>query len=121
MAVAILFGSLMFAACGGNSNSPSGIVKSAYTELQKGNYDKYFDIAIALTDRVSEDEKESYVNLITEVMEANGGLKSFEIQNEEISEDGLTATIEIKIVYGNGTDSTQKAKFEKKDGVWIAK
>jgi len=50
--------------------------------------------------------------------EAKGGLKSFEIMEENISEDGLTAAVSVKLVYGNGTEDSDKLNFVKEDGKW---
>ena len=50
--------------------------------------------------------------------DAKGGLKSFEILEEKIAEDGKTATVTTKVTYGNGTEDTQNSTYVNKDGVW---
>ena len=52
-------------------------------------------------------------------MKEKQGLKSYEVLSEEISEDGNKATVEMKIVYGNGEEKTEKVKLAKNDkGEW---
>ena len=50
--------------------------------------------------------------------EAKGGLKSFDILSETISEDGKTATVSTQINYGNGSVDLQQSSYMNKDGVW---
>ena len=42
----------------------------------------------------------------------------FEVVEEKISEDGLSATVSTKVAYGNGTESTEQSKYVKKDNAW---
>lgn len=52
-------------------------------------------------------------------MKEKEGIKSYEILSEEIAEDGNSAVVKVKIVYGNGTEDEQKIKLVKdKDGEW---
>ena len=107
---------------GGGGNTPSGIMKSVYTQMQAGNYDKaakFFLDNLDATDK----EKAQYGALITsdklkKSAEEKGGIQSFEIVSEKISDDGLSAVVEMKIVGKNGKTETNKGSFVKKDGVW---
>ena len=62
--------------------------------------------------------KKSFTEKAKQSTEAKGGVKSFEVVEEKISEDGLSATVSTKVVYGNGTESTEQSKYVKKDNVW---
>ena len=68
-------------------------------------------------------EKEQLVALLrekgTKAMEKKQGLKSYEVLSEEISEDGNSATVKMKMVYGDGSEDTQDLKLVKNDdGDW---
>jgi len=107
---------------GGGGNTPSGIEKSIYTQMQKGNYDKVIGIMIDNLDATKE-QKAQFAALFTsdkikKEIEKDGGIKSFEIAKETISEDGLSATVETKIVNNEGKESTKTSKYVKKDGKW---
>ncbi|MDR2839755.1 MAG: DUF4878 domain-containing protein [Paludibacter sp.] len=115
---------------GSSANSPAAIEKSMYIEFQKGNYDKGVEILIAnldsnnssSSDETSESEMAESIKTLAEKNKNNyeekGGLKSFEILKETISEDGQTATVESKVLYGNGSEDTNTSAYVKRNGVW---
>ena len=110
---------------GGGSNAPAGITKSIYSQMQKGNYVKAVEVMMNNLDSDDSLDKEGKAEMIKAFAEkaessteAKGGLKSFEIMEENISEDGLTAAVSVKLVYGNGTEDTDKLNFVKEDGKW---
>jgi hypothetical protein len=95
--------------------------------LQKGNYEKAIEILFKDADSssskaTSSDEGEEYFQAFAEKAKATadkkGGIKDFEITKEAISEDGLKATVSVKIAYGDGTTDDEDINFVKKDGVW---
>lgn len=51
--------------------------------------------------------------------EQQGGIKSFEVISEEISEDGNSATVTYKQVYGDGTEKEGTQAMVKRDGKWL--
>ena len=114
--------------CGGGSgggNNPASIEKSIYTQMQKGNFEKAVEIMLENLDSdkiPSAEEKAQFLTTFTkkakQSFDAKGGIKSFEILGEEISEDGLKATVTSKIVFGNGEEETNKSKYVKVDGKW---
>ena len=113
--------------CGGGSgsNTPASIEKSIYVQMQKGNYEKAVEIMVDNLDSEktpSAEEKAQLLAAFTEKAkqsaEAKGGIKSFEIVEEEISEDGLSATVSTKIVYGDGSEQTETSKYVNKEGKW---
>lgn len=117
---------LLFTNCGGE-NTPAGIEKSIYTQLKNGNYEKAMTIMInnSVDYDQSAPEKpqiiKSFAQKAQQSTEAKGGIKSFEIGDESISEDGLSAVVEVKIVYGNGSEDTKKSFYIKKDNKWMGK
>ena len=109
--------------CGGGGNTPAGIEKSILTQMQKGNYDKAIEIMMAHLDATAEQKAQLAAFINSEKLKAEaekkGGIASFEVIKEEISEDGLTATVETKTVYKDGKEKTDTNKYVKKDGKWL--
>ena len=123
--VAIVFFTSNCGGGSGGSNSPASINKSIYTQMQKGNYKKAVEIMVENLDSKkasSDKEKAQFLTMFAEKAkesaEAKGGIKKFEIVEEKISEDGLSATVSTKIVFGNGDETTEKSKYVKQDGKW---
>ncbi|MDR0332643.1 MAG: DUF4878 domain-containing protein [Dysgonamonadaceae bacterium] len=107
----------------GGKNSPASIEKEIYNQMKKGNYEKVFDhIAGFDSDEISATDRREIVKALSEKAkqsaDAQGGLKDFEILSETISDDGLTATVETKLVFGNGSEETQTSKYVKTDDKW---
>jgi hypothetical protein len=116
---------LVAASCGGG-DTPSAITESIYSQLQKGNYEKAFAIWADNLDEEelpAAEEKAAFVSALSEKAkqsaEVNGGAISFKIENEEIAEDGNSATVKLTIVYGErGGIGTERNRYVKKDGKW---
>ena len=123
LAVAVI--AFFIASCGGGDNTAAGIEKSIYSQMEKGNYEKAIEILIESIDSErtpSAEEKAKVLTALAEEakqsIEAQGGIKSFEITGEDISEDGLVAIVTSKIVYGGGKEEFNKSKYVNKDGKW---
>ena len=108
----------------GPANTPSAVAEEACKCMQNEDYEGYADL---MDLKKSEDgkgvEKEQLAALLREkgskTMEKKQGIKSYEVLSEEISEDGKSANVKMKIVYGNGDEDTQKMKLVKNDdGDW---
>ena len=70
-----------------------------------------------------EDEKQMLVAMMKDKakkkFEKQDGIKSYEALSEEISEDGKTAIVKMKIVMGDGSETTDDIKLRKdEDGNW---
>lgn len=123
VAVAI---ALLVVNCGGKGgNSPSDIEKSLYTQMQNGNYEKFAELLMKNLDSDKEataEEQSQFIKTFGEKAkqstEAKGGIKSFEVVEEKIAEDGQSATVSTKVVFNDGTDKTETTKYVKKDDAW---
>lgn len=124
LAVAVI--ALLVVNCSGNGgNTPAGIEKTVYTELQKGNYEKAAKLLVESLDSDKEstaEQKTEMIKAFTEKakqsMEAKGGIKSFEVMEEKIASDGLSATVSTKVIYNDGTEKMEDSKYVKKDNTW---
>ena len=108
----------------GPANTPSAVAEEACKCMQNEDYEGYADLMdLKKSDDGKGVEKEQLAALLrekgTETMEKKQGIKSYEVLSEEISEDGKSANVKMKIVYGNGDEDTQKMKLVKNDdGDW---
>ena len=69
----------------------------------------------------SEEEIAQMAALIEMVYEANGGLKDYEILGEEISEDGQSAKVTVKYIFGNGEEKEDSDKLILSESGWVIK
>ena len=120
---ALLFVALFAFACGGSS-TPGDVAVELYNLVDAGNYEKAADL-IAYEGETSEaiaEQKAMITSLFKEKagpqLEANGGVKSVEVLGETLSEDGKQADVELKIVYGNDTEETEKVSLVLTDDGW---
>ena len=109
-----------------SDNSPKGVAKKAISCMQAKDWNGYVDLLYFDKEEGKDidKEKEQLAALFKEKGEKElnkqGGIKSYEIVSEEISEDGNTATVTVKIVYGDGTEKNNEEIKMKKDanGDW---
>lgn len=127
--IATLFGIialvLMMTSCG---NTPTSVAEKSVKCLQNKDYKGYVDlIYYSEEDEKSPEElekgKETLVALMEDKagneMKKNGGIKSYETVSEEISENGKTATVTMKLTYGDGTSKEEAFKLRKNsDDKW---
>ena len=97
--IAIAAVALVMAACSGG-NSPSDVAKQAVKCIQDKDYDMLRSKAESTLDK-------------------KGGIKDYEIISETVAEDGKTANVEMKIVYGDGEEKNDVMKLRLDDaGDW---
>ena len=98
------------------SSSPSDTVKAYFKALQAGNYEK----ALSYTDIT---DQETIQKQIAKYKEFDIKVVDFEILSEKISEDGNSATVEVKSTVTSSfneepEESTKEMKLVKVDGKW---
>jgi hypothetical protein len=104
--------------------TPSNIEEMLLEQIQKGDYEQAMTVFFDnLDSNESWGNKQEFVAEFAqkseESYELQGGLKSYEIIKEDISEDGKTAIVETKNIYGDGTEETNTTTYIRKDdGVW---
>lgn len=114
---------LAMASC--SSGGPGSALKDYVTAMKDGDYEKFvngIDFSKTDPDKV-EEARQGYVALLQEKggkeLEKKGGLKSIEVISEKIAEDGNSAVVTFKQVYGNGEESEDEQKMVKVDGKWL--
>ncbi|MBQ9357518.1 MAG: DUF4878 domain-containing protein [Prevotella sp.] len=108
----------VMSSCGSSTSSPSEVALAATKCMQDKDFSGYVD----LTDTDS-DSKEMMVSMIgekaTQQVDSKGGITSFDVQSEEIADDGKTAVVKMNIAYGNGDTEVKDIKCVNKDGKWL--
>ena len=104
-----------------NSSSPSGAFKS-YMELIKKGDTKEFAKSIAVFETGNPEDLEQQYQLIEdhigEIMEKMQDIEDVQILEETISEDGYSATMKVKFIYGDGTEEESTMDMVRQDGKW---
>ncbi|GAP72004.1 hypothetical protein SAMD00024442_21_55 [Candidatus Symbiothrix dinenymphae] len=120
-AIAMVFGAT---SCGG-AETPASIEKSIYAQFQKGDFEKGIELYFANLDNIDRDTPEEVAEAVKvfadkakQTFEAKDGLKSYEVLEEIITEDGESARVTGKLIYGDGSEQEEKNQYVKKDGVW---
>lgn len=116
---------LSFTSCSSN-NTPGGALKSYVSALNDGDYEEFVN-GVYFNERMSESRKEKQrAQLLTlaqdkgtNEFESKGGLVRLEILSEEIAEDGESAIVKYKRIFGNGEEETGKQKMVKRDEKWL--
>ena len=124
--LSVLFvGTILFmASCGGGSNTPGDVVKSYYEKIEKGDSEGAIDLIDFGDKELTAEDKEKLVEMFdngSESIKENEGIKSIEVVEENISEDGNSADVKLKVIYGNDKDEDSQAKLVKVDGKWKLK
>lgn len=107
----------------GPANTPSAVAEEACKCVQNEDYEGYVELMDLKETKNQESEKQQFVAMLrekgTKTMEKKQGIKSYKVESEEISEDGKSATVNMKVVYGDGSEDTNKIKLVKNDkGEW---
>lgn len=117
---------LMMTSCGGNT--PQKAAEKAVECIQDENYEGYVDMIYMKPDdtKNAEDVKTSKQTLTallkdkaSKQKEKNGGIEKYETISEELSEDGNTAVVKMKLTYGDGSEKEEDLKMRKDEkGNW---
>lgn len=117
-AIAICFITMAaLSSCSGHDNTPEGVAKAAVECLKAKDYKGYMDLTSA-----TKEQKEAMTAMLQKVgqqTDEKGGVESYEIVDQEIDEEKGTATVNVKVTYGNGDTEENKMKMLKKDGDWV--
>ena len=105
--------------------TPSDAAVEIYQYVADGNYEAFADaINYNTTDPEELAEGKAMITSLYKEkaapqLESKGGIASIEAQGETISEDGNSATVNLKIVYGNGSEENEDVKMVKVDEKWM--
>lgn len=115
----------LLSACGGGASTPADAALKCAELFKNGDFEALVD-ELSFPEGTTDEEKEQTKAMILAMgkekaqkeTEKRGGITSYEIASEEIAEDGKTAVVKIKYIYGDGSDNIQKYDLALVDGTW---
>ncbi len=126
----LLVGSSAFVSCGQSGDttgtetnkidSPSIVMDKTLKALKNKDYEgavRYMEGVDGATD----EDISQMAALIGMIYEANGGVKDYEILNEETSEDGQSAVVYVKYLFGNGESQEDSDILILTEKGWVIK
>ncbi len=112
---AVVMAMFALTACS-SSSAPSGVVNDAYDAFIEGDYAGYVD-CLNQREGVTEEEREQFIEMLemkgAQTLEEKGGIASYEIVSEELAEDGQSAIVKVKVIYGDGSEKVESNKVVK--------
>jgi hypothetical protein len=124
----------LLSSCGGGSGSgdgvtailtktPSDVVKAAIGNVQAKDASGVIKYYVRKDGQpFSEKDTEMFKGLVewaNKEYAKKQGLKEIQIVEEKIAEDGMTARVRYKLIFSDGSDSSDKANLKKVDGNWL--
>ncbi len=103
---------LCFAGC--SKNTPKGVVKTYYKELQSKNYEgaaQYF------AESENQETSTAFAGKLKESIEDHGGLKSYQVLGDSICDDS-TVVVFTTFSFSDGESGTSDMRVLKKGGDW---
>jgi predicted small secreted protein len=129
MFIVLIFAlSVVLSSCGGiagSGNSPSKTVEKVFDYYMKKDFDKVASFyASGDSKKLTKEEFDKVKAMLPFAVKQDdkkGGLKSYEITEETIAEDGNSAKVKMVKTYGNGDTDTDRLSLVKVDGEWLIK
>lgn len=116
IATVVLIG-MSFTSCSKQA-TPASLAADCIEYIQDGDYAAYVNTFDA-TDEEKAQLQEMFEQKGKALIEKQQGIASYEIIEEKISEDGMSAVVKAKITYGNGeVDDSNKFNFVKVNDEW---
>lgn len=111
--------------CGGGgilNNTPGATVKKAFNLMAEKNYEKVIQMYTKKDGTAFTEEENGklvgLMNMASAEITKKEGIKSVDIIEEKIAEDGKTATVKWKITYGNGETDDSDGELIKVGNDW---
>lgn len=122
---AVFAAMLLMVSCSGSNSTPSAAFENYSSGMVSGDYDKLTS-GIYISDENKEKAdaiRESYKEMLESKgkssLDKKGGLKEIVVLSEEISEDGNTAVVKFKQVFGDGSETEDDQKMVKVGDEWL--
>lgn len=121
----VALSALFLISCGGGASTPSDAAAKVYDLMIDGDFEaasKCFYFGNENPEQEAQAQA-MIASMLTEKaapqIEAKGGLKSVDVLGETIAEDGKSANVEVKMLYGDGTEQTSNVDMVlDADGDW---
>ena len=115
----MVIGTMTLASCSTNApaDTPRAAVEQFLGTLVKGDVEAALNM-VEGADEATAEEKAFVVQLYQSALDDFGGFTSYEITDEKIDNDGNTAKMKVKYVYGNGEEKTSVEHVVKTEKGW---
>jgi hypothetical protein len=113
-----VFGSI---SCNKGGSSPGDVVITVNKLMSEGEFDKIPDYMATKDGALTEEESGKVVSLYTMSageIKNKKGIKKTEILKEEIAEDGNSARVEYKVIFGDDSEEEETQELINVDGKW---
>lgn len=111
-----------FMACSSGGSSPGAVIEKSYDLMKSKDFESVSKLYMNKDGSKLSDEEykklEGLVGMGYSEFEKKGGIGDITIDEEKISEDGKTATINYTVQYKNDKLKKENAKLIKVDGKW---
>ena len=106
--------------CGGGKSTPARATLAFTDNVENGNIDAAISMLQGVKEATPEeiDKLRAGLSESSKEMKENGGIKDKEILKETLSEDGTTATVQMRVTYGDGSTDDSDTKLVKTDDGW---
>ncbi|KAF5068069.1 hypothetical protein DSECCO2_246820 [anaerobic digester metagenome] len=104
LALAIMASFSLLVSCSGSGKSPAEVSKSFLLNIEKGDIDAAYNL-LNSTGEATEEEMQkmkAFLGEASKQLAEKKGIKSIEVVEENISEDGSEANVTLKVTYGDG-------------------
>lgn len=114
---------VVFASC--SSKAPGAAAKKYMEYVKDGDFEQFADGIMYQEDATQEDIEQSKA-MITSLLkekavkeiEKKGGIDKIEIVSETVAQDGKTADVVLRMIYGNGSSEESNCKMVLDQGIW---
>ena len=116
---------MFMVSCAGAPATPSDAAVEYYQYVANGDYEAFANaVHFDTTDPEEIAEGKAMITSLYKEkaapqIEKKGGVKSIEAVGETISEDGNTANVQLKVVYGDGSEKNEDIKLVKIEDKWM--
>lgn len=112
----ILFSFIFLYISCGSPSKPSDVSKEFMKKIENNDKSAKDLLSKQLVAMLGEEKLNKAIEEQSVKIKDKGGIKSMEVLKEEATDS--TATVEMKITYGNGKTDTDKSNLVKEDGKW---
>jgi len=117
----LLLASILLVAC--SSSRPESTVEALYQAAAKRDVDKVmeqFSVAEISGDELLmvKGKVQMMVGQMAAQIEKKGGIKRIEVLESSIDEDGDSASVQIKLIFNDGSEETESNRLQREGGKW---